>query len=272
MEKKYQERVELHCHTSMSEMDGVTSPRQIIEFAAEQDMNSVAFTDHANIEAYTEIESVIKLYPEIKPIYGIEAYVVDNLDPIVKGNIGEQTFCSDVVIVDLETTGLNARLSEIIEIGAAKLHHGEITQRFHSYVKPEKSISAEVSELTGIDDTKLLNEKSINEVFPEFLEFIGNEIVVFYNESFCFDFCAETAKKLKVSFKNSRIDTLELARLLLNLKKYTLNQVADELQIAHTQRKNIMDDIVVDTKIYLKLIKMLKDKGIVHMHEINSIA
>ena len=142
MDKKYINRVELHCHTGFSENDGTASVRDIINFAVREGISSVAFTDHGNVMAYPEIQSYASRHESFKPIYGIEAYVVNDID-MLGDNLEDsknESLDKDVVVFDIETTGFSPITNEIIEIGAVKIHEGKIIDRFSSFVKPSEPI------------------------------------------------------------------------------------------------------------------------------------
>ena len=180
----YQEkRVELHCHTKMSDMDGVSDPKSIVKLAHDWGHKAVAITDHGVVQAFPDvnhyIEDLAKANPEdpFKVIYGVEAYLVDDLKDIAINEKG-QNLRDTFVVFDLETTGFSAIKDKIIEIGAVKVKNGEIVDRFSTFVNPGRPIPYEVSQLTGIRDDMVLDAPPIETVLGEFLEFIGEAALV----------------------------------------------------------------------------------------------
>lgn len=125
----------------------------------------------------------------------------------------EKELVDSYVVFDLETTGLEPSLCEIIEIGALKYQDNKLVEEFSVLIKPEKPISEEITKLTGIDNEMVEQEKSIKEVLPNFLEFIGDLTLIAHNSSFDLDFIEANIEKLGFPMiKNTNIDTVELAR------------------------------------------------------------
>ncbi|MBR4955665.1 MAG: PHP domain-containing protein, partial [Clostridia bacterium] len=143
-------RVELHLHTNMSNMDALCDPGAIIKLAAKMGHPAIAITDHGVVQAFPEAASAAKKNG-IKVIYGIEAYCVNDIAKgrAVKGT-SDNLINDEIIVFDLETTGLDPKKCEIIEIAAAKLVNGEITDRYHQYVKPNELVPFEITKLTGI--------------------------------------------------------------------------------------------------------------------------
>ncbi len=140
-------RVELHLHTTMSTMDGMTAPGKLIQRAAKWGHPAIAITDHGGVQAYPEAQSAGKK-AGIKILYGVEAYLVDDGVPIVlneKGDSLDDTF----VVFDIETTGFSPVNDKIIEIGAVKIRNGEVIDNFSEFVNPERSIPYKITELTS---------------------------------------------------------------------------------------------------------------------------
>ena len=170
------ERVELHLHTKMSTMDGLISPEDAIVKAKEWGHKTITFTDHGTVEAYPEIASAAKKH-DIKPIYGLEAYVVNDLEAAVKGSYSG-TFDDEIVAFDIETTGLSARKDSIIEIAAVKICGGNIIDRFHSYVNSDHPIPEQITKWTGITDEAVRNAPSIDIALRLFFDFVGDRLLI----------------------------------------------------------------------------------------------
>lgn len=265
MVKKYINRVELHCHTGFSKNDGNASVRDIINFAVKEGISSVAFTDHGNVMAYPEIQAYSSRHEGFKPIYGIEAYVVNDID-LLGNNLEDsknESLDKDVVVFDIETTGFSPVTNEIIEIGAVKIRNGEITDGFSVFVKPSKPIPNKISELTGINNELVEDAEAINVILPRFLEFAEGSILVAHNSSFDISFIKESTKKFGFQFNYKSIDTWTLSRLLFpELSSYSLDKVAKACSVSLENHHRAVDDAEATAEIYMKMVKMLKADGI----------
>lgn len=261
----YTNRVELHCHTGFSTLDGTASVKDIVDFAKSQGMTSVAFTDHANVMAYPEIQKYCERIEGFKPIYGMEGYIVndinllgDNLEDILDTDIR-----TDVVVIDSETTGFSPLNNDIIELAAVKIRDGVITDTFHTLIKPSKSIPAKIHEVTGISDFLVKDADSIDVVLPKFIEFIGGTIIVGHNVRFTLSFIIQKAKDLNIAFEYRSIDTLDLSRFAWpELEKHTLFDVADECGINAVNLDGVLGDAQVTAEIYMKILDILDGRNL----------
>ena len=265
MGKKYKNRVELHCHTVYSTEDGTASIEDIINFAMREGMTSVAFTDHGNVSAYPEIQQCCELREGFKPIYGMEGYVVNDIDLLGENLYGSEEISidTDVVVVDLETTGFSPLTEEIIEIAAVRITNGQIADKFHTFVRPSKVIPEHISTLTGIDDLMVKDADTIENILPEFLEFIGNSIIVAHSAQFDLGFIEESAIRSDIPFNYRSIDTVTLSRLIWpKLKRHSLDALMGICSVSADNRHRAIDDAVATAKVYLKMIEKLKKKGL----------
>ncbi|MDD3839668.1 MAG: PolC-type DNA polymerase III, partial [Clostridia bacterium] len=263
-----EKRVELHAHTQLSAMDGVTPVKNLINKAAQMGHPAIAVTDHGVVQAYPEAFDAGKKCG-IKILYGVEAYVVNDRENIVI-NADNTQLQDEFIIFDLETTGLKPSEDRIIEIGAVKVKNGEIVDEFSSMIDPGISIPAKITELTGIDDKMVKNAPKIEEILPNFLKFISDNPIVAHNASFDTAFIKKSCDMMGIAIKNPVIDTLALSRVLYpKLKTYKLNKVAEHLNIKLDNHHRAVDDAKATALIFLKCLKKLKNRGIKDISQIN---
>ncbi|MER2034224.1 exonuclease domain-containing protein, partial [Exiguobacterium indicum] len=210
-----EKRVELHAHSQMSQMDAVMNVTKYVERAAKWGHPAVAITDHAGAQSFPDAYYAGKKN-DIKVLYGIEANVVDDGVQVayhpVDRNLDDATF----VVFDVETTGLSAMYNKIIELAAVKIHDGDIIDKFEAFADPKHLLSATTIDLTGITDDMVRGKPDPEQVVKEFMDWVGDSILVAHNASFDIGFLNATLRSgghdesvLPV------IDTLELARVLM---------------------------------------------------------
>ena len=269
MDMAEEKRVELHLHTTMSSMDGMTSAGKLIERAAKWGHKAIAITDHGVVQAFPEAQDASKKH-NIKVIYGVEGYLVDNGTPIVLHE-DERNLDDTYVVFDIETTGFSSKNDKIIEIGAVKIKNGEIIGNFSRIINPNMEIPIKITELTGITDEMVKNEETIDSVLPKFMEFIKDSVVVAHNASFDTSFIKKNCYDLSLKFKNPIMDTVPLARFLYpELKKVKLNIVAKHLGISLENHHRAVDDAKATADILLVCFKKLKeDLNINNLKDLN---
>ena len=191
-----EKRVELHLHTKMSDMDGVSDVEKYIDRALDFGMPAMAITDHGVVQAFPDAMAYLKKIgrqKDLQLIYGMEGYLVNDLDSIVK-NACKRALSSTTVVFDLETTGFDPRVNHIIEIGAVKIENGKIIDRMDVFVNPRVPIPFRITQLTSIDDSMVMDAKGIEEVLPQFLDFAKDAILVAHNADFDYHFVSTKAK------------------------------------------------------------------------------
>jgi DNA polymerase-3 subunit alpha (Gram-positive type) len=281
MDNSMRKRVELHCHTKMSEMDGVSEVKDIVKRAYQWGMPAVAITDHGVLQSFPDANHVWedlwraekekrKAAGEAEPdkfdffkvIYGVEGYLVDDLNPLVTGDKGQ--FLSDeTVVFDIETTGFSPVNDRIIEIGAVKVREGKITERFSAFVNPGKPIPFRIEQLTGINDAMVLDAPGIEEVLPRFLDFCGDAVLAAHNAGFDMSFIKENVRRAGILKEFTYLDTMGIARLLLpGQAKHTLDAVAKTLHISLENHHRAVDDAECTAEMYQAFLKMLAERGI----------
>ncbi|MEG2822172.1 MAG: PolC-type DNA polymerase III [Lachnospiraceae bacterium] len=267
-----EKRVELHCHTKMSDMDGVSEVADIVKRAHDWGHKAIAITDHGVVQAFPDANHYIETLPKEDPfkiIYGVEAYLVDDLTEIAVG-AGSQTLDDVYVVFDLETTGFSAIQDKIIEVGAVKVHNGEIIDRFSTFVNPGMPIPFRITQLTGISDDMVMDAPGIAVVLPQFLEFSEGSVLVAHNAGFDVGFVEQNCRYQEIEAKFVSVDTVALARVLLpTLSKYKLNVVAKALNVSLENHHRAVDDAMATAEIFLKFVQMLKEQEITTLKGIN---
>ena len=259
-----EKRVELHLHTIMSEMDAVINVKPLLETLSEWGHKAVAITDHGVVQSFTDAfhaKEKLKL-KDFKIIYGVEAYLVDDLVEPVR-NPGDSTLADAAVVFDLETTGFGPKNSRILEIGAVKVKNGEVIDKFSTFVNPEVPIPAEITKLTSITYEMVANAPKIEVALPDFFKFCEGCVLVAHNASFDTSFIFENARRLGISKTPDDfaiVDTVEMARILIpGLKNYKLDTVAEEVGASLDHHHRAVDDAGCTAEIYIKLAKKAEE-------------
>ena len=266
-------RVELHCHTKMSDMDGVSDVKDIVKRAYKWGHPAIAITDHGVAQAFPDANHAWEDIgdPNFKIIYGLEAYIVDDLAKVSYYGKG-QSLDNRFVVFDLETTGFSCVKNKIIEIGAVKLEGGKIVDRFSTFVNPLEPIPHRITKLTSIDDDMVRTARTIEEILPEFLEFVGDSVLVAHNASFDTSFIRHNCEVQGFDYDYSHVDTVELSRILLpHLPNYKLDTVAKDLNCVLDHHHRAVDDAECTALIFEKEIEILRSKGIRNIDELNAL-
>lgn len=276
-----EKRVELHCHTKLSDMDGVADVKDLIKRAKDWGHTSLAITDHGVVQGFTEAWHALQKLEgkfsfkepfDFKMIYGVEAYLVDDLKKVVTNSAG-QSLDSSYVIFDLETTGFSPELNNIIEIGAVKVKDGKIIDRFSAFVNPKEPIPFRIEQLTGINDGMVINAPGIETVLPEFLDFSKDCVMVAHNADFDTSFIIKKAHLLGLKPEFTIVDTVSMARILLpQLNRFKLDTVAKALNISLENHHRAVDDAECTAYIFLKFAEMLKTMDVYDLDGLNNMA
>ena len=264
-------RVELHMHTQMSQMDAVTPVKDLIKRAMKWGMKSIAITDHGVVQSFPDAHKMLGYdNKDIKVIYGVEAYLVPDKDPIVTRSKGQTLDDTTYCVFDLETTGISFRTEKITEIGIMKVRNGEVIDSFETFVNPEKPIPMRVQEITHITDEMVKDAPTIEEIMPKVLEFFGDSVLVAHNADFDTSFIKYNCDRMGLKFDNTYLDTLRLAKdLFPDYKKYKLGIIAENLGIKVEVAHRALDDVDTTVKVFNVMLKMLKDKGIKTLEEMD---
>ncbi|WP_026507627.1 PolC-type DNA polymerase III [Butyrivibrio sp. MC2013] len=278
-------RVELHCHTKMSDMDGVSEVGDIVKQAYKWGMPGIAITDHGVVQGLTianhvwedlydgackEAKAAEEPVPDrqnfFKLIMGVEGYLVDDLFEIVKNSKGQAIKDTEFVVFDIETTGFSPLKNKIIEIGAVKVKNGEITDRFSEFINPEVPIPFRIEKLTSISDEMVMGAPTRDVIIPRFVEFCKGCVLVGHNVSFDISFINENCRELGIPADYTTVDTMWLSRVFFPLQaKHTLDATAKTLGIILDHHHRAVDDAECTAGIFLKFLTMLDKEGISDM-------
>lgn len=273
MDNYPEKRVELHCHTNMSAMDAVTDPVTLIKRAASWGHQAMAITDHGCVQAFPDC--MYNMPDNFKVIYGCEAYVVNDIDrkKILKKS-DERDFNGEVIIFDVETTGLSYSNDRLTSIGAVKVRNLQIVDNFFIYVNPEKHIPEKITELTGITDEMVHDAPKEADALKEFMAFCGeNPVLVAHNADFDTTMINEVCSRNNIDFNFNYIDTLILCQAMLpEVARHRLNYVAKVLKVGTFEHHRADEDALILAKIYIELISRLKSqRNYTHLEQINEL-
>ena len=272
----------------MSDMDGVSEAKDIVKRAYQWGHPAIAITDHGVVQAFPDANHVWEdLWkaekakrkeagdpnPDkqdfFKIIYGMEAYLVDDLQELVVNEQG-QDFTHDFVVFDIETTGFSPVSNRIIEIGAVKVVNGEIADKFSTFVNPQVPIPYHIEKLTGINDSMVMDAPVIEEVLPQFMEFCKDAVMVAHNASFDMSFIKENVMRQQLNKTFTYADTLGIARVLFpNQAKHTLDAVCKTMGISLENHHRAVDDAGATAEIFVKMIPLLKEQGVTNLKQVN---
>ncbi|MGI6094973.1 MAG: PolC-type DNA polymerase III [Lachnospiraceae bacterium] len=276
MDHSPQKRVELHCHTKMSDMDGVSEATELIKRAYQWGHKAIAITDHGVVQAFPEANhcfdawgGVVPPESDFKVIYGMEAYLVDDLKNMVDNSKG-QSLEDPFVVFDIETTGFSPLKNKIIEIGAVKVEKGQITEHFSHFVNPQVPIPFRIEQLTGIGDHMVADAPVIAEILPQFMEFCQGCVMVAHNAEFDMSFIKKNCEELGIEREFTSVDTVAMARFLLpKLNRFKLDTVAKAVGVPLQNHHRAVDDAACTADIFVKFIQILKERGIFQLDQLN---
>ena len=295
MDNSPEKRVELHCHTKMSDMDGVTDAKALVKRAYEWGHPAIAITDHGVVQAFPEAnhamedidrayrskyqeehpeatkEELKKISAPFKVIYGMEAYIVDDLKGIAVNSKG-QSLHQPYVVFDIETTGLSNQTCKIIEIGAVRVEEGKIVSRYSTFVNPETPIPMKIEQLTSITDSMVVDAPVIEKILPEFMEFCEGAVMVAHNADFDMSFIIKECERQKIEREFTYVDTIAIARVLLpGMTSFKLDKVAKAVNVVLDHHHRAVDDAACTAEIFVKFVKMLDDRGVHNLDELNEM-
>ncbi len=264
-------RVELHLHTNMSQMDAVITPAELVDTAVRWGHKAIAVTDHGNVQAFPEVMLALEgSKADLKILYGTEAYYVNDTAKCIFGNT-YPAFNEEMVVFDIETTGLSNRTCKIIEIGAAKIRGGEVIETFDTFVDPEMPIPEEITKLTSITDEDVKGAPKEREALLKFFEFAGDKLLIAHNANFDIGFIRVAAERCEIPFNNSYLDTLGLSRFVNpELKNHKLDTIVNHYKLGDFHHHRASDDAEVTARVFIEMLNRLNKDGIRDFDGVNA--
>ena len=259
-----EKRVELHLHTNMSQMDAIITPKELVDTAIRWGHRAIAITDHGNVQSFPEVMLALEKSgnTDLKILYGIECYFVNDTARCVFGTTHPE-FEDEMVVFDIETTGLSNRACKIIEIGAVKIKGGEVIDRMDIFVDPECPIPEQITRLTSITDEMVAGAPKEREALEQFLAFAGEDMLIAHNAAFDVGFIRVAAERQGIPFGNSFLDTVGLSKFVNpDLKNHKLDTIAKYYSLDDFHHHRAEDDAEVLAKIFFRMVERMRSDGI----------
>ncbi len=270
-----EKRVEFRLHSKMSTMDGITSVSEYVNTAKRWGHKAIAITDRGNVQAFPEMYKATK-DRSIKPIYGVEFSFIDEADlEIVKNPIDIKLTDAVYTVFDIETTGLSVNYDKIIEISAVKVKHNQVIAQYDTFINPGQALSPLTTKLTSITNADVANAPSIEEVIPQFKEFIKGTVMVAHNAHFDMGFLYKALKDVGLyEGLLPTIDTLSIARVFYgnHLNRFNLKAVAKHFKVDLVQHHRATYDTSATMEIFLHMLRDARERGIRNLHDWNTLA
>ncbi len=271
MDNSFKKRVELHCHTKMSDSDGVSYAKDLINRCKKWGMSSLAITDHGVVQAFPEAVHALDKGDNFKVLYGVEGYLVDDMDETVSMERG-QTFDDSFVVFDIKTTGFSPVKEHILEISAQRIEKNELTASFHTYVNPKVPILFAAEKKTGISDETVAKAPFIEGALSEFFAFVGERVLVSHNAASHIPFLKEKAKAIGINYDFTSLDSLAVARAVFTEKaKHDVKSIAKEYGLTYEDKNSSEEDTLVLAEAFRQFVKVLKRQGIHTLAQLNEL-
>ena len=199
---------------------------------------------------------------DFKVLYGIEGYFVNDTARCVFGN-RYPSFEDEMVVFDIETTGLSNRTCRIIEIGAVLIRGGEVIDEMDIFVDPECEIPEEITSLTSITNEMVAGAPKEKEALEQFFAFAGDRLLIAHNANFDVGFIRVAAERQGMPFENTFLDTVGLSKYVNpELKNHKLDTIAKHYQLEDFHHHRASDDAKILAHIFFVMQKRLSEEGI----------
>ena len=259
-----EKRVELHLHSNMSQMDGLITPSEIVNTAIRWGHKAIAVTDHGNVQSFPEVMLALEKSgnKDLKILYGIEAYFVNDTERCAFGS-SFPSFEDEMIVFDLETTGLSNATCKIIEIGAVLIKNGEVLKEFDTFVDPECDIPPSITELTSITNDMVKGAPKEREAIEAFLEFAGDRLLIAHNANFDVGFVRVACERQGIPFTNAHLDTVGVSKYVNpELKRHKLNLIAEHYNLGEFHHHRASDDARMLAEIFFVMLERLRSEGV----------
>ena len=268
-----EKRIELHLHTKMSMMDALTDTKEVIKKAISWGHPAIAITDHGVLQSFPDAYNASGKGEKIKVLYGVEAYYQNDVDErVAVHGLGDMEFSEEYIAFDIETTGLDKRTDQIIEIGAVLMQNGVAVDKFASFAHPGHPLSPKTVSLTSITDEMLKGAPRPADAVNAFLDWAGDRPLVAHNAEFDIGFIREYCSRSGRAFDPLYMDTMLLAQYLCpELSNHKLDTVANRLELPPFHHHRAFDDANVCGLIFWELVPLLRQVGANRVGEINRI-
>ncbi len=277
-------RVELHCHTKMSQMDGLADEQELVKQAMKWGHKAIAITDHNGVQGFPHVFNLVTGHNKnlkeneepFKVIYGAELVLIDDSVNIVVRPNSKVMLDQTYVVFDFETTGFNAGGADsIIEIGAVKICNGEIIEKYDELINPGRPLPKKITEVTNITDEMLQDKDTEENAVKRFVEWFGDLPMVAHNAKFDVSFLEMAYKKYNLgTFTNPVIDTLELSRTMDNTyARHSLSALVKRYEVPWDESAHHRGDYDAEgtALVFHKMMKKLSNRNIETMDQLGSL-
>ncbi|MCR8613385.1 MAG: PolC-type DNA polymerase III [Mycoplasma sp.] len=263
----FEKRVELSLRTKFSSMDGISDVSEYINVARKWGHEGIAITDYENVQAFPNAYNLTRNDKKFKVIYGVTVNVLDKDVKLIQNANDSNLNDNEYIVFDLETTGLYANIEDIIEFGAIRYKNKKIVEEKQFFIKPNKSISSEITKITNITNEMVENSVNQEDGLKQIMDWIGTTTtLVAHNATFDISFLNSKLEQFGFPLiKNPIIDTLQLARALYpKFRTFRLERVSKKLGILYDSSvaHRADYDAEVLTKVFIKMLSDLKENKI----------
>lgn len=263
-------RIELHAHTAMSSMDGVSQAADIIKRASDWGHQAIAITDHGIVQAFPDAYRTGK-NNDIKIIYGTEAYLIDDIKKLYKGS-GNHSLNDEFIVFDIVKTDRDIEHAEIVKIDAVKVKNCKIIDSYSSFVKASKPLNEDIAEKIGLKNNIHDDIPSIYEALKGFCEFCGQTGILVSSDSTAdLNYLLKSIRSIDLKLENDSVDFMQICRLAYpHLNNHKLKTVAKHLKI-NCDNKQVLNKLNCVVKILIETFNYFINKGIEDLKAVDEL-